>query len=92
MYNKNMTVKLKKDLDVTTLGNEKVMIDFSTGKYFLLKGTGNDIWEYLKTTPTIGQIVDNLLENYEVSEEECFKAVISFLEQMKKYDFVSFEE
>lgn len=86
-----MIVKLKKELDVTTLGNEKVMIDFSTGKYFLLKGTGNDIWEYLKSTPSIGEIVENLLENYEVSEEECFQAVIAFLEEMKKYDFISID-
>ena len=42
MMNDNTTVHLIKHLDVTDLSGEKVMIDFSTGKYFLLKGSANE--------------------------------------------------
>ena len=41
---KNAIIKLKKQLNVTDLAGEKVMIDFESGKYFLIKGAGNDIW------------------------------------------------
>lgn len=37
---KNEIIKLKKQLNVTDLAGEKVMIDFESGKYFLIKGAG----------------------------------------------------
>ena len=43
MMNDNTIVHLVKHLDVTDLAGEKVMIDFATGKYFLLKGSANEI-------------------------------------------------
>ena len=41
MMNDNTIVHLVKHLDVTDLAGEKVMIDFATGKYFLLKGSAS---------------------------------------------------
>ena len=35
-------ISMKKQLNVTDLSGEKVMIDFETGKYYMVKGTGND--------------------------------------------------
>ena len=40
----NEVVKLKKNINVTDLSGEKVMIDFESGKYFMIKGSGNDIY------------------------------------------------
>ena len=42
---KNATIVMKKKLNVTDLAGEKVMVDFESGKYFLIKGVGNDIWD-----------------------------------------------
>ncbi|MDO5521630.1 MAG: PqqD family peptide modification chaperone, partial [bacterium] len=61
-------ITLIKELDVTDLAGEKVMIDFSTGKYFLLKGVANDIWDYIQSPITVGEIVDKLLSQYEVDK------------------------
>ena len=44
----NSMVRLIKNLDVTDLDGEKVMIDFSSGKYFLLKGAANEISRYIR--------------------------------------------
>ena len=55
---KNAIIKLKKQLNVTDLAGEKVMIDFESGKYFLIKGAGNDIWDMLQEEITPTQIVD----------------------------------
>ena len=41
-------IKLIKNLEVTCLNDEKAMVDFETGKYFLLKGSANDIWDYIQ--------------------------------------------
>lgn len=85
---KNAIIKLKKQLNVTDLAGEKVMIDFESGKYFLIKGAGNDIWDMLQEEITPTQIVDRLLIIYEVSREECEESVMKFLEQMKGNGFI----
>lgn len=82
-------VKILKNLDVTELDGEKVMIDFETGKYFMIKGAGNDIWDMLKDGITAKEIVDGLMKIYEVDEETCKGAVVNFLNQMKEYGFIS---
>lgn len=85
---KNASIKLIKKLNVTDLAGEKVMIDFETGKYFLIKGTGNDIWDMLQEDTTPTQIIEKLEQEYEVTHEECEASVIEFLDKMKSFDFI----
>lgn len=88
MISENTKIKVLKKLDVTDLGGEKVMIDFETGKYFLLKGTANDIWDLLDKNVTIGDIKQRLLQRYDVDDSTCYQAVIRFLEQIEQYHFI----
>lgn len=84
-------IELKKKLNVTDLAGEKVMVDFEQGKYFMIKGTGNDIWDMLQENKNItpGQIIDKLLTEYEVSPEECEAAVMDFLGKMQELGFIA---
>ena len=65
MMNDNTIVHLVKHLDVTDLAGEKVMIDFATGKYFLLKGSANEIWDMLDQDVTILEIRNSLMNIYD---------------------------
>ncbi len=85
---KNTKIVLKKKLNVTDLAGEKVMVDFNNGKYFLIKGVGNDIWEMLQDDITPNEIIEKLLSEYDVSREECEKSVMEFLEKMEGYNFI----
>ncbi len=85
---KSTVITLKKKLNVTDLAGEKVMIDFESGKYFMIKGAGNDIWDMIQTDITVGDIIAGLLKEYDVSEEECEKSVFAFLEKMQELDFI----
>lgn len=84
-------VKLIKNLEVTDLDGEKVMIDFSSGKYFLLKGAANEIWDYIQNPIRISEILHKLMLVYDVSEEICRESTFSFLNQLKNYDFIALE-
>ncbi|WP_029233671.1 PqqD family peptide modification chaperone [Butyrivibrio sp. VCB2006] len=81
-------VKLKKQLNVTDLSGEKVMIDFESGKYFMIKGAGNDIWDLIQKEISVEDIIKKLLGEYDVSEEECAKSVQDFLGKLKELDFI----
>lgn len=86
--NRDTCIKLKKKINVTDLSGEKVMVDFDTGKYYLIKGTGNDIWDIIQDEVTIGGIIDSLLAEYDVSEAECEKSVIDFLSKILELEMI----
>ncbi len=81
-------IRISKKLNVTDLAGEKVMIDFESGKYFMIKGVGNDIWDMLQEEITPAQIIEKLLSEYEVSQEECESAVMDFLVKMRELQFI----
>ena len=85
---KDTKIIMKKKLNITDLSGEKVMVDFETGKYFLIKGAGNDIWDMSQLETTPGEIIENLMQEYEVSREECERSVYEFLEQLQKLNFI----
>ena len=70
---KTAKIRMKAKRNVTDLAGEKVMVDFEQGKYFCIKGVGNDIWDMLD-----GQ------EGYEVMEEVCEKEVLAFLDKLEQ--------
>ena len=82
------TVKLKKNLSVTDLSGEKVMIDFDSGKYFMIKGVGNDIWERVQAETSVDDLIASLLSEYEIDEPTCEKQVIAFLDKLNEYGFL----
>lgn len=84
-------VNLIKKLEVTELDGEKVMIDFSTGKYFLLKGAANEIWDYIQAPIVVLDILQRLMKVYDVPEETCRDSIFSFLSQLKSYEFITID-
>lgn len=85
---KNATIVMKKKLNVTDLAGEKVMVDFESGKYFLIKGVGNDIWDMLQEEITPARIIEQLLAEYDVTPEECERSVMEFLSKMQELKFI----
>ena len=68
------------------------MVDFEQGKYFCIKGVGNDIWDMLEearesveaeSVVAVEDILHKLLQEYEVTEETCEKEVLGFLDRME---------
>lgn len=85
------TVNFSKQLEVSDLNGEKVMIDFETGKYFCLKGSANDIWDYMSEQSgaiPVKNIVGKLLSEYDVDEQTCSASVLSFLSQLETNGFI----
>lgn len=81
-------VKVKKQLNVTDLSGEKVTVDFDSGKYYLIKGVGNDIWDMIQEEITPDEIIDKLLSEYEVTREECAESVYSFLGKLEELGWI----
>ena len=61
---------------------------FNVADIAICVGVGLIIWNLIQTEITVGDIIKRLMEDYEVSEEECTSAVIKFLQKMKELDFI----
>jgi hypothetical protein len=84
-------IHVLKKPDVTDLAGEKVMIDFETGKYFLLVGAANEIWDLLADGITVEEVVAKLMDQFEIEEDACRESTLSFLDKLREIGFISFE-
>lgn len=88
MITRNSNIKLRKHVSVSEIDHEKVMIDFESGKYFMIKGVGNDIWDMIQNEITVDKIIHLLLSNYDIDEETCEKQVLDFLQKLSDNAFI----
>ena len=88
MITRESKIKMKNKPNVTDLAGEKVMVDFAHGKYFMLKGVGNDIWDLLEENIAVNDIIEKLLEEYDVEEQQCVDATIKFLGELEELNFI----
>ena len=86
---KETIITLIKKLDVTDITGDKVMIDFETGKYFMLKGTAVDIWDSIQSPISFGNLLGKLEDIYEVDEATCKDDVEKFLNQLENNKFIT---
>lgn len=85
-------VRMKRKMNVTELSDEKVMVDFQTGKYFMIKGVGNDIWEMLgEEKISVSEIIQKILDEYDVDEDTCKEQVFDFLNQLEGLGIIAVE-
>lgn len=70
------------DLVAADMGEETVMMDIMSGKYFKLSEVGGSIWNKIENPTLVSDLIKSLLEEYEVSEEDCTTQTLDFLTQL----------
>ena len=69
-----------KEIFTTDLQDSLMMMSVQSGKYFELNPVSKRIWELVDSPKTEEQIIAKLLEEFDVSEEECRADVLEHLE------------
>ncbi|MFD0588412.1 lasso peptide biosynthesis PqqD family chaperone [Paenibacillus sp. GCM10027627] len=69
---------------VSDMGGEKVMLSVKNGNYYNLGQVGGQIWDAIAEPVSIEELIESLLEQFEVGREECESHVFSFLTNLKK--------
>ena len=64
------------------------MMDLEKGKYFSLNGVGSRIWTLVEEPVQVGKVVDSLLEEYDISRDECEKNVLEFLDKLESEQII----
>ena len=89
MIDLNSIVSHREDIDTTDLDGEKVMMDLEKGQYFALNSVASRIWEVIESPISVNNVVETLLEEYEVEREECEKSVLEFIKGLEDASLVS---
>ncbi len=63
-------------------GDEMMLMNLETGDYIGLNPVSADIWRQAEKQTTAQQIIDYLLQQYDVEETVCKTEVIAVMQQM----------
>lgn len=84
------TVISKKTGFITAdLDGEKAMMSVEEGKYYGLNSVGSRIWELLDRPITVEDLVEKLMQEYQVDEDTCFREISIFLNKMGQERLIS---
>ena len=72
----------KEGLITADMDGETVMMDIETGMYYNIGRTGGSIWVNIEKPHTIDEIVDEMMEIYDVERSVCEEQTKNFLAQL----------
>ena len=77
-------VAVSDSLAVADLGDEAVILDPASGKYFGLNEVAARVLELAAERTTVGAIVDQLLGEFEVGQDRLTADVVAFLGDLER--------
>lgn len=78
------------ELIQTSVDNELVMMDVSSGDCFGISGVGTRIWEMLDGTRSLNDVVSEVCSEYDVSEEVCRQDVEEFIARLNELKLINY--
>jgi len=82
MIGLSSAIKRNPELVSTDVDGEKVMMSVENGEYFGLDPVGSRIWELIENPIRIESLINLLLEEFDVSREQCENDSFEFLNEL----------
>lgn len=61
---------------------QTVLLNVEAGKYHGFNEVASKIWQLIETPLTISQICDQLIDEFDISKEQCESEVVVFLKRL----------
>jgi len=87
----SLQVKPSEDVVWRNLQGESVLLDLKSGVYFGLDAVGTRIWTLLQDRRNLQAVLQELLSEYEVSEETCAHDLMDLVSAMAEKGLVQTE-
>jgi len=87
----SLQVKPSEDVVWRNLQGESVLLDLKSGVYFGLDAVGTRIWTLLQAHRDLQAVLQELLCEYEVSEETCARDLMDLVSAMAEKGLVQTE-
>ena len=66
----------------TTLGNDAVVLELQAGNYFGMNDVGTAVWNFLQKPREVSDIIEHIVDNYEVPADQAEVEILSFLQNL----------
>jgi hypothetical protein len=76
------TIKRNPELISSDVDGEKVMMSIENGEYFGLDTVGSRIWELIELPIIVYDLIQILLDEFDVDQAECEVDTLEFLNQL----------
>ncbi|MGB3787636.1 MAG: PqqD family peptide modification chaperone [Phormidesmis sp.] len=73
------------------LAGEAVILNLSSGVYYGLNAVGARVWEIIQQPKRFGEVLEILLEEYDVQPEACGEDLEKILRELMATDLVKIE-
>jgi hypothetical protein len=80
-----------KDQVSSDLGGEVAILDLKAGVYYGLDAVGARIWSLIQEPRTVNEILNILLEEYEVEPERCERDLLVLLQRLAEEGLIEVE-
>jgi hypothetical protein len=70
------------DIISSAIDSETILLHLENSKYYGMDAVGSRIWEILEKPIKLEAIINMLIEEYEVSKEQCEQDVYAYLAQL----------
>ncbi|MDD3230678.1 MAG: lasso peptide biosynthesis PqqD family chaperone [Oscillospiraceae bacterium] len=82
VIDKNTIVEKRENIVTADLDGKTVMMSVENGKYYGMDEIATAIWRNIEQPIRVEQLVHILMDEFDVSEEQCQKDVIAFLTKL----------
>jgi len=82
------TVEATSQATSCEVGDETVILDVASGRYFALDAIGGTIWRHLQTPCSVASLCERLMAEYDVPAERCQAEVSALLDQLAQHGLV----
>lgn len=82
VINENFSVVQAIDVVAADMDGETVMMRIKSGMYYGLDDIGSRIWDLITTPRQVSQVIDSLMEEYDVGRAQCQKNTLVLLNHL----------
>lgn len=83
-------LKRKSDLLFNQIDGEVVLLSIENGEYYGMDAVGSRIWELLEDAISLRVLIFKLMNEYDVSEVQCQKDTMVFIEMLIEKDLLHY--
>ena len=82
---------LNQELLQSEIDGETIMMSIDNGKYYGLNTVASRIWEILKTEPLLSELINKLIEEYNIAPTQCENETKEFLNHLIENKLIKIE-
>ncbi len=82
-------IRRNNNLLFNDIDGEIVMLSIENSEYYGMDKIGSRIWELIENPVSVNELIDKLLEEYDVTRDQCTYDTTGFLEQLAEKKLIS---